>query len=248
MSSPKRSAPLDPAYIAFLEERLPSLQAKKIPWWQRRFRGKRETLDYCLRRVPIDPTGLILEFGVFRGATIRMIARRHRLRRIHGFDSFEGFPDDGRRDWKVDFSNDGRLPRVPANVTLVKGYFDATLPDFVAAHSGESIALLHIDCDIYSSTKTILDHCREMIRPGCLIVFDELLHYNHFLSNEMLAFWEFLEATGLDFEWVATTGNVMPLAQFRDPSDPLRASLKKMADWRRAGYDPSVAVRIVTRR
>ncbi len=244
MSSPKRSARFDPAYLAFLEERLPSLQAKRIPWWQRRFRGKRETLHYCLRRAPIDPTGLILEFGVFRGASIRMIARRLRHRPIFGFDSFEGFPDDGRRDWKVDFSTGGRLPKVPAEVTLVKGYFDATLPDFVAAHPGETIALLHIDCDIYSSTKTILDQCRAMIRPGCVIVFDELLHYNGFLANEMLAFWEFLRDTGAEFEWVATAGRVMTLAEFRDRTNPRRAALGKMADWRKAGYDPSVAVRI----
>ena len=243
-----RRAAADPAYHAFLDARLPSLQAKKIPWWRRRFRGKRETLHYCLTREPIDPTGLFVEFGVFRGVSTRMMARSHPDRRIFGFDSFEGFPEDGRHDWKQDFSTGGTLPEVPSNVTLIKGFFDATLPEFVAAHAGEHLALIHIDCDIYSSTKTVFDLCRPMIRPGCLIVFDELLHYGGFHLNEMLAFWEFLRATGLDFEWVATKGNVMPFAQFRDRGDPLRASMKQMSDWRRAGFDPAVAVRIVAPR
>ena len=136
------------------------------------------------------------------------------------------------------------LPEVPPNVTLIKGYFDATLPAFVAAHAHERLALIHVDCDIYSSTRTVFELCRPLIRPGCLIVFDELLHYDGFLHNEMLAFWEFLRETGAAFEWVATAGDTMPLADYLDTSSPRRAALKKMADWRRAGYDTSAAVRI----
>ena len=50
----------------------------------------------------------------------------------------------------------GNLPPVRGNVRLTKGFFENTLPGFVAQHPGAKIALLHIDCDLYSSTVTIL--------------------------------------------------------------------------------------------
>lgn len=234
----------DPAYLAFLDARLPELAARTMPIWQRRWYGKRDTLHYCLRRTPIDPTGLLAEFGVFRGRSIRLIARRFPDRPVWGFDTFEGFPDDGRTDWKQDFSTGGRLPEVPANVTLVKGLFDDTLPEWVERHRGSHLALMHVDCDIYSSTRSILGHCRTLIRPGTLLVFDELLHYEGFLRNEMAAFWEFLQETGADFEWVATRGKVMPLGEFLAASDASRRFMTSMKTWRAAGYHQATALRI----
>lgn len=243
-----RATVKDPAYLAFLEERLPLLARHRVPWWRRSWRSKHDTLRYCLGRVPIDPNGLIAEFGVYRGTTIRMMARRFPDRQIYGFDSFEGFPEDGRKDWRQDFSTGGRLPEVPANVVLSKGFFEDTLPGFVAAHAGEHLALLHIDCDLYSSTRTVFRHCAPMIRPGCVVVFDELLHYPECLDNEIAAFWEFLRDSGADFEWVATGGGVLPVSEYLAPSPRTRAFMNGMAGPRAAGYDPAVAVRIIAPR
>src|SRR4051794_5813195 len=50
-----------------------------------------ELLDRCLREAPA--TGLFLEFGVYRGYTIRYIASRVPGRQVYGFDSFEGLPE-----------------------------------------------------------------------------------------------------------------------------------------------------------
>lgn len=236
---------LDPGYRAFLEAELPLLAKRSMsPWLRWLYGGKLRTLLYCLRHVPVDPGGLIAEFGVHQGRSIRLIGRRWPRRRIFGFDSFEGFPEDGRKDWRQDFSTGGVMPEVPPNVTLVKGFFDATLPGFVAGHAGKHLSMLHIDCDIYSSTRVILRECRPMIRPGCIIVFDELLHYNGFLRNEFLALWEFVRDTGIAFEWVVTGGKVMPLDRFLDTADPARAALRVMADWRAAGYDTAAALRV----
>jgi hypothetical protein len=54
------------------------------------------------------------------------------------------------------------------------------------------IALLHIDCDLYSSTKTIFELLSDRIVPGTVIVFDELVNYPAFKKHEVLAFYEFL--------------------------------------------------------
>jgi hypothetical protein len=48
-----------------------------------------EILDLALARAPQD--GLLLEFGVANGDSIRHLAART-SRTIHGFDSFEGLP------------------------------------------------------------------------------------------------------------------------------------------------------------
>jgi hypothetical protein len=50
----------------------------------------------------------------------------------------------------------GKFPDVRINVQLIKGWFNETLPKFTnLLESDDKIALLHIDCDIYSSTKTV---------------------------------------------------------------------------------------------
>ena len=64
------------------------------------------------------------------------------------------------------------LPVVPNNVILFKGYFDKTLPKFLKQNS-ENVSFIHVDCDIYSSTKTIFQYLAEYIVPGTIIVFDE---------------------------------------------------------------------------
>src|SRR6185437_14972157 len=91
-------------------------------------------LRYCVAEAP--PQGAILEFGVAGGHSINEIAKAAPSRPIHGFDSFEGLPEhwSGHLTTRGAFDQRGVLPKVPANVTLHKGWFDATLPAWKAAH------------------------------------------------------------------------------------------------------------------
>lgn len=161
-----------------------------------------------------DPNGLVLEFGVFKGGTINYLAKLCPKSMIHGFDSFAGLPSDGRTDWDVDFSVPG-LPLVPANVTLHPGYFETTVPPYFTALAREPrpISLVHIDCDIFTSTMTVLWHMRRFIKPGDIFVFDELMNYDGFESHEFLALYMILAELGLDFEWLATWGKAYPYAE-----------------------------------
>ena len=159
--------------------------------------------------------GLIAEFGVHKGHSIRELAQAFPARIIHGFDSFEGFPDDGRADWDQDFSVP-ELPEVPETVTLHQGFFEATLPPFAAALEDEKVAdLLHIDCDIYSSAREVFLHLGERITAGTVLLFDELVNYDEFLSNEMLAFYEWTRKTGLGASWLASKGRLRPLKDYK---------------------------------
>lgn len=157
-----------------------------------------------------DPD-IILEFGVYKGGSINLLANRFPKTSIHGFDSFDGFPNDGRKDWQQDFKCNP--PRVRKNVILHTGYFSETLPSFKKTLDSRHIKLIHIDCDIYSSTKDIFNNLSDNIKEGTVIIFDELINYKGFLNNEMKALYEFLQEKTLRFEWYTTFGNKPSLHQ-----------------------------------
>ena len=153
------------------------------------------------------PTGLALEFGVFRGVSITHLARLAPERRFFGFDSFLGLPEQwsGNRYSKLNFNRKGKIPRVPPNVTIIEGWFHETLPRFLAQHN-EPIALMHIDCDIYSSAKTVLDLTADRITPGAVLVFDEFFNYLGFELHEYKAFFEFVERFGVKYKFIGYSG------------------------------------------
>ena len=99
------------------------------------------------------------------------------------------------------FSMGGNAPHLPDNVMVHKGWFDAVLPEFVKTLE-RPIKVLHVDCDIYSSTVSIFNNLRPFLVPGTIIIFDELFGYRGYLDNEMLALYEFLLSTDVDVELI----------------------------------------------
>jgi len=146
------------------------------------------------------PGGLFLEFGVEKGASANfiagLIARGGSSAVLHAFDSFEGLPEswDGTFETRGKFTVSGKIPRLPSNVEVHKGWFEATLPGFRGAHAGATISLLHIDCDLYSSTRTVLDQIGDLLLPGSIVVFDEYLNYHGWKHHEFKAWQEFVAA------------------------------------------------------
>ena len=126
--------------------------------------------------------GHVLEFGVHTGRSTRALAAALPARTIHGFDSFEGLPSDWSRSpgstYRAGHFRVDRLPEVPRNVRLWKGWFADTLPAWLAKHDGD-LAFVHVDCDLYESTRTVLDALDARIRPGTIIVFDELCDWRN---------------------------------------------------------------------
>lgn len=156
-----------------------------------------------LREIAGKP-GLRLEFGVYKGDSINHFAELDPSATWYGFDSFEGLPEAWTTGAKqAAFTVGGHLPPVRRNVRLIKGFFNDTLPRFATDHAGEKLALLHIDCDLYSSTVTILDNLGGMLAPGSVILFDELINYHGWEVGEYKAFTEFATARQLAFEYMA---------------------------------------------
>lgn len=239
----------DVDYYAFLVERMAPLLTttplRNAPSREGQFAGKLDVLKRAL--VAAWPReGLILEMGVYGGMSICEIAETFPDKTVYGFDSFLGFPDDGRKDWSVEqygvLNRGGEAPNVPTNVRLIKGFFDQTLEPFLAENPGP-VGLLHIDCDIYSSTQTVLNALKGRIIPGTVIVFDEFLNYAGFENNETLAFYEFLLETNLNFEWLAGSGRVLDLTSYilnsRSGANP-----HKFKRWIQTGFEQEFAVKI----
>jgi hypothetical protein len=143
--------------------------------------------------------GDILEFGTYRGYTARLLATLmaefKNSGRLYLYDSFEGLPpvespvDQGcyevavtkvwfERAMPVAADTPAAIEKAltpilgPSRLKIVKGYYEDTLPVHLpSAKAG----LIHIDCDLYLSTKCVLENllARDMFQDGCLVLFDD---------------------------------------------------------------------------
>jgi hypothetical protein len=145
--------------------------------------------------------GQVLEFGVATGRTLNQFAYWLPHKTVYGFDGFDGLPEDWTSRMRKGFFARDRLPRVRKNCELVVGWFNETLPGFVEKHP-EPIALLHVDCDLYSSTVTILNNLKNNIVPGTVIVFDEYINYPGWQLDEFRAWQEHCRKYGVAYEYI----------------------------------------------
>jgi O-methyltransferase len=119
-------------------------------------------------------------------------------RKIVGFDSFEGLPDsDDHPRWKKNMFgvNHSYHPlckigekvtpdtiyNLFENYTLPKpnievGDFETTI-DKTVPIKYKKAALVHIDCDLYTSTKIVLNKIDSIIQEGTLLLFDDWFNF-----------------------------------------------------------------------
>lgn len=173
------------------------------------FNSHWELLNFTIDRSKKD--GLVMEFGVYKAKTLNYIADRVKKgdpgKLVWGFDSFAGLPSDwtGYFITKETFDLHGYVPAVRPNVRLVKGFFDQSIDKWLETESDveASIALLHVDSDLYESCITILEKLRKFIGPGTFILFDEYFNYPNWKKHEYLAFQEFCSKYRIKYEYLA---------------------------------------------
>jgi hypothetical protein len=179
-----------------------------------------------------------LEFGVFNGHTINMISKK--CNKVYGFDSFEGLPEDWNGVCNKEHFKVNHLPKVDDNVILIKGWFNETLDIFLTDNPDINIDMIHIDCDLYSSTKDIFNILlkHNKINKGLIIIFDELINYNKFYEGELKALYEINQNSNINFEWLHTHGNVISY------NNILNHKYQKMSfkEFRNNGFQQEVAI------
>ena len=147
--------------------------------------------------------GVIVECGVYLGGGVLTWAQLsaihepyNHIRRVIGFDTFEGFPALSHEDGEVglDYAKSGGLAtqaqadveeairlydlnrplgHIP-RVELVVGDGCKTIPKYLADNQHLVVALLYLDFDLYEPTKVALETFVPRMPKGGVIVFDEL--------------------------------------------------------------------------
>ncbi|MDO8833953.1 MAG: TylF/MycF/NovP-related O-methyltransferase [Vicinamibacterales bacterium] len=161
------------------------------------WRGLHVTYDATLDLQRQNLDGAVVECGVAQGGSAALMglvtAIDPRRRHIWLFDSYEGLPDPTAADFKDGATGThfrslprgsclGTLEQVTellfdelgldrGRITLVKGWFDATL----AANRGAvgPIALLRIDADWYESVKCCLDELYDSVVDNGYVILDD---------------------------------------------------------------------------
>ena len=143
-------------------------------------------------------TGDYAEFGCWGGMTFGLAyeeSRRIGMRpRLWAFDSFEGLPpqagpEDAHPVWQpgtLSTSRDefhaicARNHVARADYDIVPGYYDDTIGPS-AKYAGAlpaDIAIAYVDCDLYSSTATVLQFLASRMKHGMIVAFDDYFCYS----------------------------------------------------------------------
>ena len=151
----------------------------------------------------IKVNGMYMEFGVYSGGTINSISNIIPDKTVYGFDSWLGLPDD----YSEGYPKGTFLREIPKNfnpnVELVIGVIQNTLSPFLTRHP-EKIAFLHMDVDIYSATKFVLDILAHRLQVGTVIQFDEIFdcQKGYWYTTEFEAWNEFVKENNIKWEYV----------------------------------------------
>ncbi|MGH8249905.1 MAG: TylF/MycF/NovP-related O-methyltransferase [Steroidobacteraceae bacterium] len=173
------------------------------------------------KRLQGKSLGDYYEFGVFRGYTLwhaEQSARRLGIRdsRFWGFDSFQGLPPvagtdaEGGEFFEGQFacSREDVLKHLTTHgaeidrITLIEGFFgDSLTPELKREHRFRPVGVALIDCDLYSSTKEVLDWLADLLQDNSILLFDDWKSFNEQEDRgQPLAFREFLQGRNWDPE------------------------------------------------
>jgi O-methyltransferase len=141
------------------------------------------------RLLAMAPAGMRIEFGVFRGVTLKRIAAHAGV--TIGVDSFAGMAAPGERDVKNGWCPypEGRLaaPQVEAKrraptAILVSGY----VPEVLAGLPDGPFAFAHVDMDQYAPTFAAMHWLWPRMMPGGIICADDWFAERDWLSGGAL--------------------------------------------------------------
>jgi hypothetical protein len=142
-----------------------------------------------LLEMPPELPGVVIECGTFKGGTAANLSLVCRIvgRELFVFDSFQGLPQGSscdreaahysKGDWRGSFeevSNNIRRYGDFATCTLVRGWFDETLPLF-----SREIALAYVDVDLEASLDTCIKNIWPRLSDSGFLFIDECLSPNY---------------------------------------------------------------------
>jgi O-methyltransferase len=128
---------------------------------------------------PID----YFEFGVNTGKALRLwcSTNRHPDSIFHGFDSFEGLPEDWSPRFRKGAFARSSPPDIPdPRLTFEIGWFHETLPGFLRSRfQRHGKLVMHHDADLYGSTLFCLASMDTLLQSGDVLVLDDFANLLH---------------------------------------------------------------------
>jgi predicted O-methyltransferase YrrM len=175
--------------------------------------------------LPYIPFGHIVEFGSYKGGNALFMAyvidQLYPGRKVFALDTFSGMPET---ESAIDAHGAGDFQDVDLlelctfaeregvrNVEFVKGLFQETGSSVV--DKVRSIALAHIDCDIYSAVAFSYDLVKNYMVPGGYVVFDDAT------TSSCLGATEAVEELVIRRDGLHSE-QIFPQFVFRSPGDP----------------------------
>ncbi len=166
------------------------------------FSDRFKLLTYSCSKIPSE--GVVCEFGVRYGITLQHIVDvTQESRQYYGFDSFEGMPKSKyitRYRKGTLLTGKKRMPKFNCkSVHIIKGWFNDTLKSDEKYF--DKIAFIHLDADIYESTKTALEYCHPYFQEGTIAQFDEIHGVkSNTRMHEFKAFSEYIKKYNVEYE------------------------------------------------
>ena len=150
--------------------------------------------------------GLFMEFGVWKGDSLKFLAECRPDVRFYGFDTFKGLPEWWSNGYPKGHMKLDHAPYIPGDVILIEGLFQDTLPPFLEEHT-EPVSFLNLDADLYSSTNYVLSTLADAGRivKGTIIEFDEVFYQDTahtLLDDEYRAYLKFMEDYEVSVRWL----------------------------------------------
>ncbi len=167
-------------------------------------REVKQIIQRSFRNVKVNKVeGDYYEFGLFRGRSflyalgmVKNFKYQGKKMKCLGFDSFEDLPEPaaaedefvdslGEAKWKKgdfsvsyeEFKNILHRQNVPPDLyELYPGFFERSLTPQLQGKLNKA-AIVHIDCDLYVSAKTVLSFMKPLLQQGTIIIFDDYYCY-----------------------------------------------------------------------
>jgi O-methyltransferase len=190
-------------YLALFNDWRRKQQA--APYFEKRL----ELYDYLSSNIVGDQAIIYLEFGVYKGDSIRYWSKLNTNPKSEfiGFDTFEGLPEE----WPIytgklgqgHFDTKGQPPKIEdPRVRFFKGLFQDTLPGFLRTFKPMAPLVINNDSDLYSSTLFTLCSLHPFLRSGSLIIFDEFSQ----VIDEFRALDDYTKSFMRQYETVGASG------------------------------------------
>lgn len=167
--------------------------------WGETDRFSKMLARYELFKRIVDMPGDIVEGGVLKGAGVLYWAKLIQIfnpmsrRKVIGFDTFEGYPEDASmvHDQKTakafskeqiaekEMVSDKKIMAAAEaqgladRLELVRGNASQTIPAYVEAHPGFRISLLNLDFVLYDPTLAAMQYLYPRVIDGGVVVLDE---------------------------------------------------------------------------